>query len=194
MMAKYAVIIIDMLEEFVRGRLKAEAAEKIIPSILRLLEFARSKGVPIIYTVDSHYPGIDHELKLWGPHAIRGSKEAEVVKELKPLSKDYVVQKRRYDAFMFTDLDMLLRELGVTSVILAGIHTHICVQNTALGAFYRGYRVIIPHECVAAATEEWHKRGLEYIKEFSGAEIVSLDQLLKRLEHEVGKEECPKYM
>lgn len=193
-MTKYAVIVIDMLEEFVRGRLKAKAAEEIIGNISKLLTFARSKGIPIIYTVDSHYPGIDHELKLWGPHAIRGSKEANIVKELAPSNKDFIIQKRRYDAFMFTDLDMLLRELEVTSVILTGIHTHICVQNTALGAFYRGYRVIVSPECVAAATEEWHKRGLEYIKEFTGAEIISLDQLIKRLEHETGEEECPKYM
>ena len=193
-MTKYAIIVIDMLEEFVRGRLKAKAVEEIIGNISKLLTFARSKGIPIIYVVDSHYPGIDHELKLWGPHAIRGSKEANIIEELAPSSKDFVVQKRRYDAFMFTDLDMLLRELEITSVILTGIHTHICVQNTALGAFYRGYRVIISPECVAAATEEWHKRGLEYIKEFTGAEIVSLEQLIKRLEHEVSEEECPKYM
>jgi len=193
-MTRYAVLIIDMLEEFVRGRLKAEAAQKIIPHIKTLIEYARKKNIPIIFANDSHYPGIDYEFSLWGPHALRGSSEARVVEELAPTEQDYVIYKRRYDAFMYTDLDTLLRELKVDTLIVTGIHTHICVQNTVLGAFYRGYKVIIPIECVAAIDEEWNKRGLEYMKKFAGAELISLEQLLKMIEHEVEETECPKYL
>ena len=184
-MARYAVLVIDMLEEFVRGRLKAEAAEAIVPNIAKLIEFAHKKKIPVIHVVDSHYPEVDHEFKLWGPHAVRGTPEAKVVEELAPGKEDYVVEKRRYDGFVFTDLDALLRELGVDTLILTGIHTHICVQNTALGAFYRGYRIIVPRDCVAAATPEWHERGLEYMKLFAGAEITTLSELLERLEKEL---------
>ncbi len=183
---KYAVIVIDMLEEFVRGRLRAEAAEAIIPSIRRLVSFARAHGVPVVYAVDSHYPGVDAEFGLWGPHAVRGSPEARVVDELKPAEGDYVVQKRRYDAFFETDLDLLLRELGVGAVILTGIHTHICVQQTAAGAFYRGYKIIVPVDCVAAATKEWHERGLEYMRAFFGAELTTSEMLIERLKKELG--------
>ncbi|PLJ77833.1 cysteine hydrolase family protein [Infirmifilum sp. SLHALR2] len=184
-MSKYAVLVVDMLEEFVRGRLRAENAERIIPCIKRLIDFARSRGIPVVYAVDQHYQGIDFETKLWGPHAIKGSTEAKVVPELSPTEKDFIVNKRRYDAFVFTDLDMLLRELEVDTVIVTGIHTHICVQQTALGAFYRGYKVIVPLECVAAASDEWHKVGLEYMREFAGAEVISLETLLKRLDIEL---------
>ncbi len=172
---KYALLIIDMLEEFVRGRLRAEAAEAIIPNIGSLLVFARSHGIPVVYAVDSHYPKVDKEFELWGPHAVRGSPEARVVEELKPLESDFVVYKRRYDAFFETDLDLLLRELGVGAVVLTGIHTHICVLQTAVGAFYRGYRVIVPVDCVAAATKEWHEKGLEYMRSFLGAELTRSD-------------------
>jgi len=191
---RYAVLVIDMLEEFVRGRLKAEAAEAIVPRIANLLAFARSYGIPVVYAVDSHYPKVDRELELWGPHAIRGSPEARVVEELKPLETDYVVHKRRYDAFFETDLDLLLRELKVDAVILTGIHTHICVQQTAAGAFYRGYRVVVPVDCVAAATKEWHERGLEYMRAFFGAELTTSDQLIERLKRELGAPPASQYM
>lgn len=191
---KYALIIVDMLEEFTRGRLRAEAAERIIPNIRSLLQFARSQGIPVIYAVDSHYPKIDTEFELWGPHAVRGSPEAGVVEELKPLESDYVVHKRRYDAFFGTDLDMLLRELDVDAVILTGIHTHICVQQTAAGAFYRGYKVIVPTDCVAAATKEWHERGLEYIRSFLGAELTTSDALIERLKKELSSPPATQYV
>lgn len=184
-MANYALLIIDMLEEFVRGRLKAEAAEAIVPNIKRLAEFSRSRGIPVIYAVDQHYPGIDKELELWGPHAIKGGSESKVIKELEPLDSDYVVYKRRYDAFFGTDLDMLLRELKASNVIVTGIHTHICVQQTAAGAFYRGYNVIVPVDCVAAATREWHERGLEYMRSFLGAELLTSCELIERLKKEL---------
>ena len=193
-MGRYALMIIDMLEEFVRGRLKAEAAENIVPSISKLLSFARHYGIPVIFVADSHYPKIDREFELWGPHAIRGSAEASVVEELKPRKEEYLILKRRYDAFVYTDLDLLLRELGVDTLILTGIHTHICVQQTALGAFYRGYKVIVPVDCVAAASEEWHKRGLEYMRAFTGAELTTSDKLMERLRKELAEPPSPQYV
>jgi len=182
---RYALIIVDMLEEFVRGRLRAEAAEKIVPNVQALLQFARSRGIPVIHAVDSHYPKVDHEFTLWGPHAVRGSPEAQIVEELRPVEGEYVVYKRRYDAFFETDLDLLLRELKVDTVIIAGIHTHICVQQTAVGAFYRGYKIVVPVDCVAAATKEWHERGLEYMRLFLGAELVTSQELIERLKREL---------
>ena len=180
-MARYAVLVIDMLEEFVRGRLRAEEAEKIVPNIKSLIEAARRAGIPVIYAVDQHYPEIDAEFRLWGPHAVKGGAESRIVEELAPKEGDYVVPKRRYDAFVFTDLDMLLRELGVDTLIVTGIHTHICVQNTVLGAFYRGYNVIVPVDCVAAATKEWHEKGLEYMKNFANAKLVKSEELISQI-------------
>jgi len=180
-MPEVAILVIDMLEEFVRGRLRAEAAEKIVPNIAKLLDAAREKKIPVVYAVDTHYPDIDFETKLWGPHALKGSPEREIVEELKPKEGDYIVEKRRYDAFFSTDLDILLRELGVNRLILTGIHTHICVLATALGAFYRGYEIVVPSDCVAAATKEWHERGLEYMKTVLGAKVTTLNEVLASL-------------
>lgn len=191
---KYVLLIIDMLEEFVRGRLRAEATEAVIPTIQKLLACARKVGIPVVYAADSHYPKVDGEFELWGPHAVRGLPESQVVVELEPQEGDYVIYKRRYDAFFETDLDLLLRELGASTTILTGIHTHICVQQTAVGAFYRGYKVVVPVDCVAAATREWHERGLEYMRAFLGAELLTSDQLIERLKRELTTPPASQYM
>ncbi len=177
---KPALLVIDMLEVFVRGRLKAEGAEEIIPVIARLREEFHRRRLPVVYANDAHYP-FDFEVRHWGPHAIRGSEEARVVKELEPGAEDYVVTKRRYDAFFATDLDLLLHELGVDTVVLTGVATDICVLHTAAGAFYRGYRVIVVEDGTAGVTRERHRWALDYMRQVYGAEIVKAEELIGRL-------------
>ncbi len=178
-MSKMAIIVIDMLKDFVYGALKCERALQIIPNIKRLLDYARRKGIPIIYANDAHLPEIDLEFKKWGPHAIKGTEGAEVIEELKPQEKDFIVEKRRYSAFYETGLDMLLRELNVDTLVLTGIHTNICVKHTAADAFYRGYKIIVPEDCVTAFKEEDHRWGLEYMREMYGARIMRSEELMK---------------
>ena len=178
---KPALLIIDMLEVFVRGRLRAEGAEEIIPVIARLREAFHSKKLPVVYTNDAHYP-FDFEVRHWGPHAIRGSEEARVVKELEPGKDDFIVLKRRYDAFFATDLDLLLRELGVDTVVLTGVATDICVLHTAAGAFFRGYRVIVVEDGVAGVTRDSHRWALEYMRKVYGAEVKRSDEVLALLD------------
>jgi len=176
---KVAVVVVDMVNDFVTGTLKCESAVKVVPNIRRLLDFARKKGVPIIYVNDAHLPGIDEEFEIWPEHAVVGTRGAEVVEELKPVMGDYVVQKRRYSAFFGTYLDLLLRELEVDTLVLVGLVTNVCIQNTAGDAFFRGYRVIVPKDCVETVDEEAQKAGIEYMKTFYGCKITNVDELMK---------------
>ena len=178
---KPAILVIDMLNDFVHGVLKVERAPRITPNIKRLLEHARRKGIPVIYTNDSHLPKVDREFKVWPEHAVAGSWGAEVIEELRPAEGDYIVRKRRYSAFYSTDLDLLLRELEVDTLILTGLVTDVCVQHTAADAFFRGYHIIVPRDCVDSLTEERHLSALEYMKNIYGCEVVSTDELLGRL-------------
>ncbi len=177
---KPALLVIDMLEVFVRGKLRAEGAEAIIPSIRRLRDAFHRAGLPVVYTNDAHYP-FDFEVRHWGPHAIRGSEEAKVVKELEPSEKDFVILKRRYDAFFATDLDMLLRELSVDTVVLTGVATDICVLHTAAGAFFRGYRVIVVEDGTAGVTRERHRQALEYMKQVYGARVMKSSEVIEEI-------------
>jgi nicotinamidase-related amidase len=177
---KPAVLVIDMLEEFVHGRLRSPEAESIIPSIKKIIEVAHEASVPVVYVADNHYP-VDHELRVWGPHALKGSPEARIVRELEPDRGDYVLYKRSYSGFRDTGLDMLLRDLGVDTVILTGIHTHICVLHTAWDAFYYGYKVIVVKDAVAAFSREDHNYALKYMEKNYGARLLTTEETLRLL-------------
>jgi len=182
---KVAIIVIDMLNDFIYGSLKCERVLKIIPNIKKLIEVGRENGIPIIYGNDSHLPNIDKEFDLWGPHAVKGTKGAEVIEELKPKNSDYVIEKRRYSTFYQTDLDLLLRELDIEGVILTGLHTNVCVRHTAADAFFRGYKIIIPKDCVEAFTEEDHVTGLDYLKKIYGAELTDSEEVIEKIRNKV---------
>ena len=79
---KPAILVVDMLNDFVTGALACDRGKAIVPATARLLKAAREKGVPVIFCNDCHIPGIDRELKLWGNHALKGTPGAEVIPEL----------------------------------------------------------------------------------------------------------------
>jgi len=176
-----AVIVIDMLNDFVTGALKCERAQKIIPNVKRLVESARKEGIPVIYSNDAHLQ-TDSELGKWGKHAMKGTKGAEVIPQLTPEKKDYVLDKRVYSGFFEAGLDSLLRSLKVDTLILTGLHTNLCVRHTTADAFFRGYKIKIPKDATDAFTENAYKEGLQYLKEYYNAEITETDKIIKEWE------------
>jgi nicotinamidase-related amidase len=177
-MSKPAVLIVDMLNDFVTGSLACERGQRIIAPLSRLVASARATDVPVIYCNDAHHPGIDHELKFWGDHALAGTAGAEVIPELKPEPQDYVVPKRRYSGFFQTDLHILLRELGVDTLIVTGLHTHMCVRHTAADGYQWGFDIVAPEDGLDAFTAEDHEGGLAYLKNVYGARLTSCDELI----------------
>ena len=178
-----AVIIIDLLNDFVTGDLKCERAKRIIPNLKKLIEVARKNNIPVIYSNDAHFPEDAEVVHKWGKHAIKGTKGAEVIPELKPTGKDYIIEKRTYSSFYETGLDSLLRSLysgeGVKTVILGGLHTNICVRHTAAEAFFRGYKIIIAKDGVEAFTQEDYEQGLKYLEDVYNAKIMAVDEIIK---------------
>ncbi len=177
---KAAVLVVDMLNDFVTGALKCDRGLAIVPKTAELLKGARKAGVPVVFCNDAHLKGVDHELKLWGDHAIAGTKGAEVIPELELCEKDYVVPKRRYSGFFHTDLDLLLKELGVDTVIMTGLHAHMCVRHTSADAYQLGYNVVAVTDAMDSFTEEDYTYGIKYLKDTYGAELVTVDDLLAR--------------
>jgi nicotinamidase-related amidase len=147
---KRALLVIDMIEDFAHegGALYCGASmAKIIPVIQRELARARDAGEPIVYLTDNHLPD-DAEFAIFPPHAIVGTKGAEIVPELAPAKTDVVIPKRRYSGFFGTDLDITLRERGVDTLRLAGDCTNICVLYTAADARNLGYAVEVVEDGV----------------------------------------------
>lgn len=175
---KTAILVVDMLNDFVTGALKCDRGLTTIEPNRKLIEAAHKTGVKVIFCNDAHIKDVDHELKLWGDHAIAGTKGAEVIPELKPIDVDYVVPKRRYSGFFHTDLDLLLKELGVEDVIMTGLHTHMCVRHTSADAYCLGYNIYVAKEATNSFTEEDYQYGLKYLKEVYGATVLSVDEII----------------
>jgi len=175
-----AVIVIDMINDFVTGVFKNDRAAKIIPNIQALTDYARTQKTPVIYATDAHLPGMDREFDVWGKHAESGSWGAEIVDELKPKKGDFRIFKRKYSAFQGTDLDQLLRELKVDTVILTGVVTDICIQHTAADAFFRGYKIIVPEDCVEAVDARTQNAALKFMKKAYKPTLTASKELLSK--------------
>jgi nicotinamidase-related amidase len=180
---KPVVIVIDMLNDFITGKIQVERTKYIIPNIRRLINAAHENGVPVIYSNDAHYPQDVEVVNKWGNHAIKGTEGAKVIPELKPSEKDYIVEKRTYSGFYETGLDPLLRSLykgdGARTIILSGLHTHMCVRHTAADAFFRGYSIIVAKDGVEAFTQKDHEEGLKYLENVYNAKIMTVDDIIK---------------
>lgn len=177
MSANSALLVTDMLNDFVHGSLASERAGSLIPVLQKLLAGAREAGVPVIYSKDAHLP-IDVEMGVWGEHAMLNTEGAQVIPELAPQEGDFQIPKRTYSAFHGTGLDSVLRGLGVNRVLLTGVHTHICGLHTAADAFFRGFEIAVITDAINAFTAEDHAFGLEYIEKIYGAEMLTSEEVL----------------
>jgi len=182
---RYAILVIDMQNDFVKGNLKCERATRIIPNIRILVDTARRKQIPIFYCIDEHLPIDTYEMNLWGPHAMKNTQGAKVIDELKPSDTDYIIPKRTYSAFDGTGLDRALRGVydgkGVDTLVITGLHTNICDRHTSYDAFVRGFNIIVAEDGVEAFTEEEHTSGLDYMKRIYGAKVKKIQDIIKSL-------------
>lgn len=177
---KYAVLVVDMLNDFVTGALKCDRGLAIVPHVKKLCDDARKHNIPVIFCNDAHHPGIDREFEIWGEHALIGTKGAEVIPELGLDEKiDFVVPKKRYSGFFQTSLDLLLKELGVDTVIMAGLHAHMCVRHTSADAFQYGYHVIAATDCMDSFTKEDYESGIKYLHDVYGAKLLTSIEIEK---------------
>jgi nicotinamidase-related amidase len=196
-----AILVIDMQNDFVKGKLKCDRADKIVLNIKQLLENARVRRIPIFFCIDEHLPTDTYEMNLWGPHAMKGTEGARIIDEfeahkgkkidnigqtaLTTTTHEYVIPKRTYSAFDGTGLEGALRGIydgeGADTLIITGLHTNICDRHTCYDAFVRGFDIIVPEDGVEAFTEEEHKSGLEYMKRIYGAKIQKMADIIHSL-------------
>jgi nicotinamidase-related amidase len=172
-----ALVIVDMLEDFVDGALANPRAQAIVEPLRGLLDHAREEGWVVAFSNDAHKPG-DPELKVWGEHAMEGTPGAQVIDALAPREGEIVSPKQVYGAFDETGLAEQLRERGVDEVVIAGQHTHICVRHSSYGALRHGFDVTIPRDAVAAFEGVDEDDALEYLKMAYGANVTTVDELV----------------
>lgn len=171
-MAK-ALLVIDMLNDFLDkdGALSIGDSKRIIENVSGRVKENRLNGNTIIYIMDRHLPQ-DAEFKMFPKHCLKGDKGAEITKELTPEEGDYQIFKRRYSAFFGTDLDLTLRELGITELELCGVCTQICVLYTAADARMLNYDVTVLKDSVDSFDKAAHKFALEEMEKTLGVKII----------------------
>jgi len=149
-----AVLVIDMLNDFCvdGGAMVLPGADRLLAPQNDVTDAVRETGGVVAFVIDSHRPGLrrDREFLKRTPHCIEGTWGAEVMDGLNREAQDLRILKRRFSGFFNTDLDLTLKDMEIDTVIAMGVVTNICVRSTVHDAFFHGYRVVVPEDCVAA--------------------------------------------
>ncbi len=170
-----AVLVIDMLRGFLEESYPLYCGDKargIIPNVQRLLEHELARGSKIFFICDHHDPD-DLEFKMFPPHCIEGTAEAEVISELAKYPGE-IIPKKRYSGFFGTSLEEKLNQLKPEKLIVCGVLTNICVLHTVADARHRDYPVDVPVDCVASPDEKAHRFALEHMEKILGAKLITL--------------------
>ena len=186
-----ALLIIDMQRDFLEpggfgaalgndvSRLKAA-----VEPCADVLAAARRAGVLVIHTREGHRPDLtdappikvergDPSLRIGAPGPmgrilVRGEPGHDIIPELYPAAGEPVIDKPGKGAFYQTDLELMLRNRGIETLLVCGVTTEVCVNTTVREANDRGFRCIVLADCCASYFPEFHEVGLAMIKAQGG--------------------------
>ena len=181
-----AIVVVDMLNEFCKpgGAMVLPGYERLVAPQRRVIDAGRRGGCPILFVVDTHRRNVrqDREWLKRTPHCVEGTWGARVIDDLDPRPEDIYIVKRRYSAFFNTDLHLTLGDLRVDTVVVFGVVTNICVRSTVHDAFFLGYQVVVPEDCVAATGPREQESSLYDIATHFGT-VTDSKQVVAALEH-----------
>jgi nicotinate phosphoribosyltransferase len=169
-----AVLVIDMLRGFLDEGCPlycGAAARRIVGPVKRLLEKETAAGSKVFFLCDHHAPD-DLEFKMFPPHCVAGTSEAELIPELASFPGD-IIPKTRYSGFYGTDLAARLAALQPEKIVICGVCTDICVMHTAADARNRDYAVEVPADCVASFDGNAHRFALDHLERVLGVAITN---------------------
>jgi len=172
--AGMALLIVDMIStwDFADGDKLARAAAAIAPRIGKLKERCADAGVPVIYVNDNRDRWRSEFRELVRVSVEQSKAGAAIAASLRPGDDDYSVLKPKHSAFYATPLDLLLRHLRVSRLIVTGVASDQCIVMSAAEARMRDYEVIVPGDCVAAQTPARNAHALRHLGEAHGIETM----------------------
>lgn len=188
---KYCLLIIDMQYDFLEksSPLYVNDCKDIIPNIKEILNKFIEMDLPRIFVIREHRKtGIDVDLirkKLFeekGGFLIEKNHGSEIIDELKTLSEEIIIVKRRFSAFFGTELDLILRRMNVKTIILTGIQTPNCIRTTAFDGISLDYEVIVISDATKSKSEEIQKNNLNDMKDV-GIRIFNTKELIELIKH-----------
>jgi biuret amidohydrolase len=173
---KPALIVVDIQKD---GAMPVEEAgiprmggfDQLVAGAERLVAAARQAAIPVIFFQETHRrSGVDFGRELdgsEGPHCIEGEEGTGLWPTLLPQESDYFIAKRRYSCFFGTDLEILLKGLGVSTVVLIGGLTDVCIHYTFADAHQSDYYARVVEDCVLGSSQSSHAASLtamEYLQ------------------------------
>ncbi len=186
-----ALVIIDMQRDFLEPGGFGEALgndvsllQRTIAPIRALLERARKKGVLVLHTREGHRADLSdapraklergapaRRIGARGPMGrilVRGEPGHDIVPEPYPRDGEPVIDKPGKGAFFATDLELVLAQKRIETLVVCGVTTEVCVHTTVREANDRGYRCVVPSDCCGSYFPEFHAAGLAMIKAQGG--------------------------
>jgi nicotinamidase-related amidase len=203
---KSALIIVDMQNDFVHpdGDFAHRAREhpergidmpflmETIPYIKRLAGAFRSAGRPVIYLAhvvkadysDAQFPYWRLDLPRTGNRTfiVEGTWGAQIVDDLKPQEGEHLIVKKGFGGFSNTPLDTILRNMGVTTCVVSGVTTCVCVSTTVRGGVEHNYRMILVKDAVAEGSRDTHDAEIKTMARVF-AEVKTTDEVVTMLTH-----------
>jgi len=218
-MAKTAVVVVDMQNDFGhkgglfdRAGLDISMIQKAVGPTARVLASARDAGIKVIYLKMAFRPDLSDLGASDSPNRarhlmfgvgktvrapdgtesrilIRGTWNTDVVSELKPQDEDLVIYKHRFSGFYETDLDAILKQLGVKYLIVTGCTTSVCVESTVRDGMFRDYSCVLLADCMGEPIgnelpRSNHEASLLVIETLFGW-VSSSDQFIKAFQAEL---------
>jgi nicotinamidase-related amidase len=169
-----ALVLIDVINDFQfpEGNKLLQQALPIAAPLAKLKQRCRAAGIPAIYVNDNFGQWRSDVKSLIARCLDSNSPGKAFVEQLRPDDEDYLVLKPMHSAFFQTPLEILLRYLGATSLILTGLATNSCVVCTAHDANMREFLLYVPSDCSAARSREEHEQAIQHVKEMTSASVV----------------------
>jgi ureidoacrylate peracid hydrolase len=190
-----ALLVVDMQRGFLDPgeALEVPAARDIVPAIRQLLELFRAKRLPVVFTEFVYseripllvgqlhpehkpaVPGAPTGFDRPSSNCLEGHPSVATVAALAPRPDELVVRKHGYDAFAGTPLDSALRARGVSSLVVTGTLTDVCVLASVVGGFHHEYRIAVVEDAVATLWPETQRAVLDLIGRAYGRVVSSKD-------------------
>jgi nicotinamidase-related amidase len=181
-----ALMIIDMQRDFLESGGFGETLGNdvsrlapVVPACRRVLDAARQLGMLVIHTCEGHRPDMADappakvergapslRIGCAGPMGrilIRGEPGHDIIPQLAPLAHEPVLDKPGKGAFYGTDLELMLKNRGIGTLLVCGVTTEVCVHTTVREANDRGYRCVVLSDCCGSYFPEFHEVGLRMI-------------------------------
>jgi len=177
------------------GRLHVPGAERLVPNLARLMNWAREHEIPVLSSADAHLPD-DPEFKIWPPHCVAGTAGQRRIQETQfaeaviiprrphaftPPERwvgQFIIEKSTYDPQDNPNFHEVLRALGPRHAIVFGVATEFCIRASALALLRHGLPVDLVVDAIEAISEEGGRQALDEMTA-AGIRLVTAEETCK---------------